>query len=330
MKNLLICLLLIASILNAKEYRNLLNTDPTKLVVIDKGKIFYNGEELVLNGECPIEQWKSVLGEHDKITIFDKSTYAESFFWTKFGMTLHCSWHKKNAKKTHIRNIVAKLTYRSDEAPLYSGFLIFDGVKIDENTSYDEYKKRRNHQKFLFYKPSIRKLKPEEHIRAYKGYTICEPYPLNIDLYWEGNRANKHYRKLTIIYITDDVSRYRYEKCFDNPYSHFESPKCDKECAEKKGRAAMALVSALAPHSSGIELPNNDKSEKQESDSTIHRWLSKAKRWAGIKEKVKETLPPSRSEQLQTLYDDIIQDSTLNEDEKMKKLYKAFLDVKVP
>lgn len=92
----------------------------------------------------------------------------------------------------------------------------------------------------------------------------------------------------------------------------------------------MALVSAMAPHSSAIELPQQDEPVKQESDSSINRWISKAKSWAGIKDKPKPVSAPNRSQQLQALYKNIIQETELNEQQKMKKLYKEFLEIKVP
>jgi len=234
-----------------------LNSDPTKLLVIEQGRIFYNGKELRMEGECRRDEWEGILGSYDRVEDIGPSTY---FSWDQLGIYTYCSWVSVKREVYRVTSIDVIFRFNTKKKPTsvisralpleatYPGYVLIDGVALTPKVTYDHYLRERTSRHFMNLRRGIVDLPAHHSVYRSRVYDVCKPYPLQVNIGWQANRNHIDFRRLYGIAIEDKVRHYKKHQCKDTPFSNYVTENCDADCAEHRGLAAISLFKRLLPH----------------------------------------------------------------------------------
>lgn len=298
-----------------------LNSQPDHLLVIEKKRVFYNGQELLFNKECNIEQWKKLLGKpaaskQSETRLFTKTDYR----WVSPEIQITCKLGRPDALprdielKVIFQRQVDALGKHPDDSLYYSGVLIIDGVVIDRDTTHIHYEEKRNHQQFLSRTLSAKAVKKDSQTQdtGNRISTWCKPNRTDAMIEFERNLNHADFGKLSSIKISHSLNRKIAPNCSESPYDHFISENCDRACAEKRSKASIALVKMTLPKRVG------DISVDHNSDT------------AAIKNKSKNTSqnnekkPRVSLSKIKSLYDKNMAVKNTNLETKVKGFYRDY------
>jgi len=235
-----------------------LNTDPTKLLVIEQGRIFYNGNELRMEGECRRKEWAAILGEPDRVN--DARQWINQY-WDQLGLIIGCRWVKADRKVYRSTAIIAHLRFRTYKNPdlepdwiglhglkPFPGYMLIDGVALTPEVTYDHYLRQRTTRHFMNIRSNIADLPAQHSVYQSRAYDVCKPHPLEVDIGWQANRNHIDYRRIYRVSVANKVWHYQKRQCKDTPFSNYVTENCDADCAERRGLAAISLFKRLLPH----------------------------------------------------------------------------------